>query len=120
MKILEHSKTVHVECYQRSFYWSNDSNSGFGFYCDKDGTIITEEASENRIANYEKCLNGTYDVIDEGVKDCSHSYFVHSIGECSCGRQIELAHFTNDCECGLLYNSCGQQLAPRHMWEENC
>ena len=116
MKIVENSKTVHVECYQRFFHWSDDSTSGFGFYCDKDGTITTD----TRIANYEKCLNGTYDVVDDGIKDCSHSYFVNSIGECSCGRQIELAHFTNECKCGLLYNLCGQSLAARHMWEENC
>lgn len=41
------------------------------------------------------------------------------IGQCnSCEREVELIDFTNTCECGIDYNSSGQQLAHRSQWGE--
>jgi len=41
-----------------------------------------------------------------------------AVGRCSCGREVFLEFFTNSCECGLEYNSSGQQLASREQWGE--
>jgi hypothetical protein len=42
-----------------------------------------------------------------------------AVGECnSCGREVVLFGFTNTCECGIDYNSFGQQLADRSQWGE--
>lgn len=47
------------------------------------------------------------------------SVIYHSaIGECSCGRQVTLSSFTNECDCGIDYNFAGQKLAPREQWGE--
>lgn len=57
-----------VSSYFRSFQWREEQpGSGFAFACDKMGNIedsVFPEAKEN----FAKCLDGTYDVIDEGVK----------------------------------------------------
>ena len=40
-------------------------------------------------------------------------------GECLCGNEVELGHFTCTCEkCGLDYNWVGQLLGPREQWGE--
>ena len=41
------------------------------------------------------------------------------IGLCTyCQREVYLDGFTNTCECGIDYNSAGQELAPREFWGE--
>lgn len=48
------------------------------------------------------------------------TYRFPAIGQCDCGAQVELAHFTNCCDrCGADYNSSGQRLAPREFWGED-
>ena len=44
--------------------------------------------------------------------------YIYSVGTCNCGQEVILVEFTNECVCGLLYNSQGQELAPRDQWEE--
>lgn len=46
------------------------------------------------------------------------SRYQPAIGLCECGREVELYGFTNTCDCGRDYNSCGQLLAPRSQWGE--
>ena len=42
------------------------------------------------------------------------------VGECVCGRRVELREFTNTCgQCGRDYSMTGQQLAPRSQWGED-
>ena len=36
---------------------------------------------------------------------------------CDCGEQLDINHFTNECECGKLYNNFGQELAPVNEWD---
>jgi len=36
--------------------------------------------------------------------------------KCDCGKWVYIDGFTNECECGLLYNQAGQQLAPMSEW----
>lgn len=35
---------------------------------------------------------------------------------CDCGEELPCPDFTNTCDCGREYNSCGQLLAPREQW----
>lgn len=37
---------------------------------------------------------------------------------CECGKIVYLQEFTNECECGKLYNSFGQELAAPDEWDE--
>jgi hypothetical protein len=37
---------------------------------------------------------------------------------CTCGEILYCAHFTNTCDCGIDYDSSGQELAPRSQWGE--
>lgn len=37
---------------------------------------------------------------------------------CSCGNVVECREFTNECQCGNLYNFCGQKLALVEQWGE--
>lgn len=60
----------------------------------------------------------TLDVIDNGVITHTNICWVPAVGECECGRRLELRNFTNTCTCGADYNGSGQRLAPRHMWGE--
>lgn len=43
---------------------------------------------------------------------------IPAVGECECGKDVELHGFTNTCECGADYNMSGQLLAPRSQWGE--
>lgn len=35
-----------------------------------------------------------------------------------CGSQVWCPNFTNECQCGTLYNSFGQMLAPYEDWTD--
>lgn len=118
MKIISKSQWVHVECYGLDFLWKEDSTAGFSFPCTKDGQLLMEEIRPSACENLVKCLSGEYAVIAQGVRDYSYNYFEHAQGQCSCGEIVDLLGFTNECKCGLLYNSFGQLLAPRSQWEE--
>lgn len=38
--------------------------------------------------------------------------------ECTCGEEVFVPDFTNECpKCGKLYNSFGQELAPKDEWD---
>ena len=54
--------------YSRSFTWRSDPSTGFSFDCDEDGNVFFEaEAGPLAWENLKRCLDGTYDVIDDGV-----------------------------------------------------
>jgi hypothetical protein len=118
MKILRRSRCVRVESYALDFEWKDASGAGFSFPCDRQGKVLMDQMSPIACESLQKCLSGEYGVVPLGVKDYSHTYFEYAIGQCSCGREVMLRHFTNTCECDLEYNSCGQLLAPRSQWEE--
>lgn len=119
MKIVRQGQRVKVEKYALDFQWNDGPpGCGFSFPCDKQGKLLLEEMHPIGRENLEKCLSGEYAVTPEGIKDCSYTYWEPAQGRCSCGRIVELADFTNTCDCGLEYNSCGQLLAPRCQWEE--
>jgi hypothetical protein len=43
-----------------------------------------------------------------------------AVAICECGKEITLDYDAQECEhCGRLHNLFGQELLPRHMWEED-
>ncbi len=73
IEIIKGREHVTETTYAYCFHWRNDHTSGFSFSCDKDGNLIPptcEEAAENR----RKCLDRTYDVVDDGIRPYTHSW----------------------------------------------
>lgn len=119
MRIVKRAWTEETTWRERSFLWNDGTTAGFGFPCNEQGEVDQGELNEAARANLRSCLDGTYDVIDEGVKVYTQSYRHPSVGKCSCGSTVELGRFTNTCDgCGADYNSAGQRLADRRFWGE--
>lgn len=117
LKIIRHAEWDEETVYSLDFLMKDDLSSGFSFPCDKWGRVspdIHPEAAEN----LRKCLDGTYDVIVQGIMEDTHDFKIPALAECHCGEQIELEGDTVCHKCGREYNSAGQELAPRHMWGE--
>jgi hypothetical protein len=48
------------------------------------------------------------------------SWVEPAVAICECGKEITLNYDAEDCPCcGRLHNLFGQELLPRHMWEED-
>lgn len=119
MRIIHRSQRIEDVTYSRTFHWRTSPGSGFGFPCDEQGTIDIAALAEPARANLTDCLDGTFDVVDDGVQRYVNRYTEPAVGECDrCRREVELGRFTNECECGADYNSAGQLLAPRSQWGE--
>ena len=39
--------------------------------------------------------------------------------ECHCGEMVYCKGYTNECECGALYNAFGQMLASPDQWDDD-
>ena len=117
MEIIQRRKTERGERFYLDYRWRNDPEAGFSFECDKDGNVDLESKPDIARENYEKCLSGEHDVVFRGIEHDEWSYRVPAVGKCNdCGCEVELAQFTNTCDCGADYNMSGQQLAPREQW----
>jgi hypothetical protein len=105
--------------YYRHFHWKDDPGAGFLFPCDERGNVDMVMLSEPGRKNYEKCIDGNYNVVDDGVRANRDTWREPAVGRCHCGEEVVLSGFTNTCEkCGTDYNSAGQCLAPRSQWGE--
>lgn len=119
MKIIQRSHFETIVEYRLFFQRRGESyGTGCSFECDatgkvKDGLPIAAQLNYRRSSLN---LEGTYD--PPIVEKLEHPYRHPTIGECACGAQVELAGFTNTCECGRDYNGSGQELAPREQWGE--
>lgn len=51
--------------FRHEFRHRNDPNAGFSFECDANGNILTTEPAAK--LNYQRCIDGVYDVIDKGI-----------------------------------------------------
>lgn len=119
MKIIQHARIEHVVAYSREFRWRDSPSAGFSFDSDATGAVDPGALKPAGRENFEKCLDGTYDVEDAGVSVASWSYRLDAVGLCACGCKVDLGGWTNTCErCGRDYNSAGQELAPREQWGE--
>lgn len=112
--------TEHGVEYTHEFRWADSPSAGFSFECDKDGKVDVASMAEAGRANYTKCIDGTYDVVDEGVSERQWTYRHRAVIKCSACKNGEvcLANFTNTCECGADYNMSGSRLADRSQWGE--
>lgn len=113
--IQRHERKMNIR-YMRVFKFNDNTGCMYTFDCDREGNI--EPLHENAQENYNKCLDGIYNVTDKGVEDWSGPYTQHAVIICEfCSRYVELySSWANDCECGAIYNSSGQRLAPRSQW----
>ena len=119
IEIIKEAKRIHVVECSLEFQWRNgEPGHGFSFPCDENGRVNTAELQRPGLESLAKCLFGEHDVVFEGIQVLQRSYREPAIGRCHCGREVELANFTNTCECGQDYNSSGQILAPRDCWGE--
>lgn len=122
MKIIKRSKLIQSTHYSRDFEWPDEPSCGLSFDCDEHGNVNVAALPSAARENYTKALTGKIDertILDKGVRSWTHTYREPAVGLCnSCRKEVVLEGFTNTCECGLDYNSAGQQLAPRSQWGE--
>ena len=118
--MMKPSKRITVTEYRRSFIWREDPGSGFGFDCDEHRNIDIEKLQEPAREKLRKCLNGEYDVIDEGVIKHVYSYIEPGEIDCVNCKETVVLHssWLNTCECGIDYDGSGNKLAPRSQWGE--
>ena len=71
--------------------------------------------------NYQKCLDGTYDVVGPTPERLERSYMEDAVGECGhCQKEVYLSmSLVNPCECGRNYNASGQLLRHESQWGED-
>jgi hypothetical protein len=117
LEFIAHRERVETTSYAHHFEWANEPGAGFSFDCNAAGYL--NAMPEAALANYDKCIDCTYDVIDCGVRAYTVSYWQPAVVKCECGRRIYLDDaMTNECErCGLLCNGSGQVLAPMSQWD---
>jgi len=116
-RLTERRRITTVE-FSHYYEWRDSPGAGFGFDSDARGYVSLSTLNPAARVNFERCLDGTYDVIDRGVQRFEHSYWEPASVRCDCGRTIWLEDpLTNICDCGQLVNGCGQRLAPIAQWE---
>lgn len=122
IEIIKESWTEEIVDRWHSFDRKDDTTCGYIFHFDANGDIVSTNP-EFATATYEQLRDTGRDSegishIDMGMQERTQRYRHPAIGRCSCGAEITLQGFVCSCECGLEYNSCGQQLAPRSQWGE--
>lgn len=117
MKIIkEREHKIKID-YTRCFEWKDSPGAGFSFPVDENGNFTNPYDSPQAVKNFEMCINDTDKLIDRGIVKHETSYTEPAIGICdNCGSEVELYSFTNECECGCLYNMFGQALRPQEEW----
>lgn len=90
--------------YTRSFVWKHSPGSGFEFPCDKQGNVELDKMQPLAQQNFHSCINGEFEVFDEGVKTRKSVFRL-----CRCGslrhsfnlydaRNIFVNRVCSDCE----------------------
>lgn len=93
--------------------------SGYLFPCNESGKVDESDLAPEGLANYKACATGHPDFEPGAVVRHERSYFDSGAIRCRCGAAHELERGDSVCEsCGLEFNAVGQELAPRHLWEE--
>jgi len=121
MKIISEGK--HIDGTEHTLIFRVKGQKGGSYYsfeCDEHGNAFPRKNPAAQ-ANYDRCMAGFDERTGEILVNCGansrdFSYYQSPVGLCDCGEKIHLANFTNTCECGIDYNSSGQQLAPREQW----
>lgn len=118
--ISERERKQHIE-YEQSFTCidGEDDGCGFGFPCEKDGTLIHDENYDIWIENYKSCVAHPEKFRADGVRKISWWYTEPAHALCSCGEEILLQGDTVCLNCGQWYNGFGQALRDPDEWEED-
>ena len=107
---------VHVNTFFLCF-GGNGYDFEWTFECDKNGIVLSHQLTDMAKQNLVNCLM----TLKPYIREYSDSYWESGELICDCKATVYL---TNDwqgsqCEnCDQLYNSSGQRLLPRSMWEE--
>ena len=121
MKIIQEKNKENYKIYHYHYSWTEeDPYSGFAFECNDMGVIDELKLNSSARRNLENCRNGTYDVVDQGVRKIEWNYLVPRVGLCdNCEKEITLDRYTNTChDCCIDYDMSGNQLSPRDCWGE--
>jgi hypothetical protein len=118
IEIVSHRRHVEEVEYYIFYEWAEQLDSGFHFPCNSDGDINFNDMAPEAMENYEKCENGEYEVVYQGMQRFVNSYWEPAVGLCSCGKRVTLDSNTNRCKCGSYYNQMGQQLSDPSNWGE--
>lgn len=118
--ISERERKQHIE-YEQSFTYigGEDDGCGFGFPCEKDGTLIHDENYDIWIENYKSCVAHPEKFQADGVRKISWRDTEPAHALCSCGEEILLQGDTVCPNCGQWYNGFGQALRDPDEWEED-
>lgn len=119
MEIISRRRRVVETHYEIYYEWKDMPGAGFSFPCDEGGNILFDELPEAAMKNYEDCEFGEFKekLHYRGMQRYYNRYTEPAIGKCICGKEVVLDTNTNECEkCGKLYNSIGEELAPRRQW----
>lgn len=114
MRIKSERKHHHVTYYQ--LFYDRGDGSGYSFNCDEHG-IIKVPVNPAAFKNYVHCQNNP--AFKKEIIECHANWTEPRVGECECGSDVELEHFTNTCDnCNRDYNMSGHELASREQWGE--
>lgn len=111
MQVIKKQKEIMQIHYFLSFTFvdEKDNGRGFCFACDKNGRVI-----ENN-DDLDKCLNGEYNVKNDGVVKYISTHIEPAQIKCNCGNIINLKELENKCSCGLVYKKEPDALE-KQMW----
>ncbi len=118
MRIIERSERIERQEFHLCFDRLDCPGHGWSFPCDERGNVDVALLPELAQESYRECQAGGPNLSAGKVRVSRWSFIRPAVGECECGRHVELHGFTNTCACGLDYNQSGQVLAPRSQWGE--
>lgn len=121
IKIIKERTPVTTTEYYIDFYYSDDSDSGFCFLANKDGTPALDKMCEEAKVNYEHCLVDDR-LVGPLFRRETSTYMDPAVGKCSCGAEVVLdADYAGAvrCECGRWYNLFGQELRDPKYWDRD-
>jgi hypothetical protein len=111
------SERIFTVTYGMFYELKERPNSGYSFDCTKDGELLSEplpEVAAHLIAEAHKYHAPQVVEYESSYREPAH-------GKCVCGRTVYLERDYGhgiDCDCGRIYNSSGQELAPRSQWDD--
>ena len=101
------------EEFEYELFYERERGAGFGFPCSSEGEIFIKDLRPEGLKSLELCRASSWPtrIVKYKIRKVND-------GMCECGATVSLPNFTNECSCGRLYNSWGQELAPREQWGE--
>lgn len=97
--------------YRLTFHFRGNPNAGFGFPCDADGNLRWRDMPNAARINYRKCVEREHNVFGPHVEALRSEYVEPGEMRCPCGT-VHPFLFGEDvaCDCGLSFNSAGQEI----------